>query len=243
MKAMVVDLSHYDLVTDYEAMKANGVIGVIYKATQGMGYQDDTYDRERTRALKAGLKWGAYHFGDNGDVKIQVANFLGYAQIDRDSLFALDYESNGDNTMSIDQAQDWIEQVEKGLGREKQAVIYSGSLIKEDLGNQANEFFGCRRLWLAQYGDKPVVQCSWNTYWLWQYSGDGEGPEPHTVDGVDGDCDCNYYVGSVEQLGNEWATGTKELPIPTTPSLVTITIDAPNNIQVNVVYANSEQKR
>jgi GH25 family lysozyme M1 (1,4-beta-N-acetylmuramidase) len=242
MTAMVVDLSHYDSVMDYGAMKDCGVVGVIYKATQGIGYQDLTYDKARERALSAGLEWGAYHFGDASDVKLQVANFLGWAQIDGESLFALDFESNGSNTMSIDQARDWIEQVEDGLGREGQTVIYGGDLIKEELGNRADEFFGSRRLWLAQYGNEAVVQCSWDSYWLWQYSGDGMGPEPHTVDGINGDCDCNYYSGSVEQLVSEWATGRKELPISIVRSLVTLTIDAPSNVQVKIVYTNTAQK-
>lgn len=238
MKAMVVDLSHYDSVSDYGAMRDCGVAGIIYKATQGMGYQDATYDRERTRALKAGLRWGAYHFGDSGDVKTQVANFLGWAQIDGETLFALDFEPNGGNTMSIDQARDFINGVESGLGRNLEMVLYSGNLIKECLGDKKDTFFGSRRLWLAQYGKTAVVQCSWDLYWLWQYSGDGEGPQPHTVDGIDGDCDCNYYAGSEEQLIGEWATGTTEV-LPTT-NIVTLTIDAPNNVKVNIVYANSE---
>ena len=241
-KVSVVDLSHYDTVTDYGALKAAGVTGVIYKATQGSDYQDASYEDARIKALRAGLRWGAYHFGDNSDVSLQVANFLGYAQIDEDSLFVLDYEPYTGAQMNVVQARQWMTLVENGLGRPGESVFYSGNLIKEDLGSRNDPFFGARRLWLAQYGNTPVVQASWSTYWLWQYSGDGEGPTPHTVNGIEGNCDCNSYAGTPQQLNDEWAHGVIVPPPPPPPapsSLVTITIDAPSDVEVKIVYPNS----
>jgi lysozyme len=237
---MVVDLSHYDSVDDYAAVKEAGIVGVIYKASEGMTYEDSTYASERKRALKAGLKWGAYHFANSGDVQEQVSNFVQTAQIDPESLFVLDFEDDPDgNTMSLEQAQAWIIGVEAQLGRPGQCVLYSGNLIKEGLDGASpavRKFFGQRRLWLAQYGSSPSWPDCWKSFWLWQYSGDGEGPEPHTIDGIDGDCDCNSYDGTPEQLAAEWARG---FVVPTPPSpgqqIVTITIDAPPGVTVNVV--------
>jgi lysozyme len=237
-KVSVVDLSHYDTVTDYAAIKAAGVTGVIYKATQGKSYTDPSYPDARIKALRAGLKWGAYHFGDSSDVKLQVANFLNYAQIDADSLFVLDYEPYTGAQMNVLQAKQWMALTEEGLGRVEESVLYSGNLIKEDLGSKKDPFFGARRLWLAQYGNKPVVQTSWPTYWLWQFTGDGEGPEPHTVNGIDGNCDCNFYAGTDQQLNDEWAHGAVRPTPPAPSSLVTITIDAPPGVAVNIVYTN-----
>jgi GH25 family lysozyme M1 (1,4-beta-N-acetylmuramidase) len=241
-KVSVVDLSHWDTVTDYGALKAAGVTGVIYKATQGSSSTDATYNDARIKALRAGLRWGAYHFGDNTDVSLQVANFLGYAAIDEESLFCLDYEPYTGSQMNVVQAKQWMTLVENGLGRVGESVFYSGNLIKEDLGSKIDPFFGARRLWLAQYGSTAVVQASWSTYWLWQYSGDGEGPDPHTVDGISGNCDCNSYAGTDAQLNDEWAHGVAG-PTPPVPSssLVTITIDAPADVEVKIVYANSKK--
>lgn len=239
-KVSVVDLSHWDTVTDYAKIKAAGITGVIYKATQGANSQDATYNDARIKALRAGLRWGAYHFGDNSDVRLQAANFLSFAQIDEDSLFVLDYEPYSGAQMNITQAKAWMMQVETGLSREGESILYSGNLIKEDLGSRKDPFFGARRLWLAQYGNTPVVQASWESYWLWQFSGDGEGPEPHTVDGISGNCDCSSYAGTAEALNDEWAHGIVVPPTPAPPasSLVTITIDAPADVEVKVVYLN-----
>jgi GH25 family lysozyme M1 (1,4-beta-N-acetylmuramidase) len=234
---LVVDLSHYDSAANFVAAKAAGLIGVIYKATQGTGYQDPTYVTQRTLALKAGIKWGAYHFGDSSDVKLQVANFLAFAQIDPDTLFCLDFEPYDPNTMTLSKAQDFITQVEDGLGRPGECVIYSGNLIKEDLGSKIDPFFGSRRLWLAQYGSTPVVQASWKTYWIWQYTGDGQGPGPHTLHGLPNPVDLSSYDGTPEDLAAQWASGTPvPVPPPPPPSdlVVTITINAPPGVTVKV---------
>jgi lysozyme len=234
----VIDLSHYDPASDYGKVKAAGIVGVIYKATQGTGYQDPTYVAQRTAALKAGLKWGAYHFGDGSDVKEQVANFLGFAQVDPDSLFCLDYEPNSSSQMGLTQAKHFIEEAEQGLGRPGECVLYSGSQIKDTLKSDPEGFWGSRRLWLAQYGSTPSWPSAWQSFWLWQYSGDGQGPLPHTVAGCDPNIDCSSYDGSPDELVAEWASGTV-VPPPPPPSdlIVTVTIDAPPGVTVNVVQS------
>jgi lysozyme len=233
---LVIDLSHHDPADNYAKVKAAGIVGVIYKATQGTGFQDPTYEKQRTAALKAGLKWGAYHFGDGSDVKLQVANFLGFAQIDPETLFCLDFEPNSSSQMSLAQAKDFITQIENGLSRTTECVLYSGNQIKEQLGSRKDVWWGARRLWLAQYGTSPVVQASWKTYWLWQYTDGTTGPKPHTVAGCDsGGVDCNSYVGTPEQLAAEWASGVPTPPPPPpTDLIVTVTIDAPPGVTVNV---------
>ena len=235
---LVVDLSHWDPAENYHQVAAAGVRGVIYKATQGTGYRDSTYAKQRQAALKAGLVWGAYHFGDASDPERQVENFLAYAQIDDQTLFSLDWEDNPNSQMKLEGARRFIDICEQKLGRPNQCVVYSGNTAKEALGNRNDAFFGARRLWLAQYSNKAVCQASWASYWLWQYSDGTYGPEPHTVDGcvVDG-VDCNHYDGTGDELAAEWASGVPAPPPPPLPSelVVMITIDVPVGVTVNVV--------
>src|SRR5262245_6245239 len=113
INAKVIDLSHWDPAWDYETVKEEGIVGVIYKATQGCGYQDDTYPEQQDDAKRAGLCWGAYHFADGSNVNGQVENFMTYACPDPDELFCLDWEDNPDGTkMDADQAKQWIQYVE-----------------------------------------------------------------------------------------------------------------------------------
>src|SRR5262245_33509042 len=68
VKPVVVDLSHWDPADNYETVKQQGIVGVIYKATEGGSYTDPTYVSQQRAAKAAGLKWGAYHFADASNV-------------------------------------------------------------------------------------------------------------------------------------------------------------------------------
>lgn len=199
----VVDLYHRSSVTDFQAARAAGVLGIIHKATTGTTGRDELYDDRRTAATQAGLLWGAYHWGTALPPAVQVENLLAWAKPDDRTLIALDYEPSPNNQMTLEGAREFLERIHDKLGR--RAVLYSGHLIKEQLGNQVDPFFGAHRLWLAQYSGSAVVQPSWKRYWLWQYS-DG----PAQVPGIPGDgaghIDRNHYAGSAEQLAAEWAS-------------------------------------
>jgi len=235
IQLMVVDLSHYETGTDYQSLADGGIIGVIYKATQGAGYQDPTYASAKKQALKAGLLWGSYHFGDGSNVMDQVNNYIATVQPDPSELICLDFEDNGNNTMSLDQAQQFVQMVESNLGRPNEIVLYSGNLIKEDLGERVSPYWSDRRLWLAQYGTSPSVQNSWDTYWLWQYTDGDVGPTPHTAPGIQGTCDCNSYAGPPGQLIDEWASGQADGPVPPPqPEELTVTVLIPDGVAVIV---------
>src|SRR5215467_13498964 len=110
---MVVDLSHWDPAEDYHKVKADGIVGVIYKATQGCSYTDDTYVSQQQAAKAAGLKWGAYHFADGSNVQGQIDNFMRFACPDPDELFCLDWEDNPGGSggkMTANQAMTWVDE-------------------------------------------------------------------------------------------------------------------------------------
>jgi len=200
----VIDIYHGDNVAPngFAQARAFGIVGVIHKASEGSSTVDETYARRRTMAKDAGLLWGAYHFIRPVDTSSQVDLFLRTARPDQDTLLALDYEVD---SVSLDQARDFIEQVESRVGRS--VVLYSGNTIKEKLGNRVDPWWGAHRLWLAQYGSNPRVPPSWTKAWLWQYTGDGGGPPPHQVPGIEGDggIDISHWDGTDDELRAQWA--------------------------------------
>jgi len=206
----VVDLYHNDNVTSFADAAAAGCWGIIHKATTGGTGQDPAYAQRRTQALGAGLLWGAYHWGTaHQPVSDQVDNFLSVAKPDANTLVALDYEETQGNQMTLDQARQFLTLLDQRLGRK--AVLYSGGLIKQQLGSTPDPFFGSHRLWLAQYGTlTPTVQCSWKKPWLWQYTDSVAGTPPNHMPGIPGDAsgnlDCNSYDGPRAQLAAEWAS-------------------------------------
>jgi len=204
----VVDISHGDQVTSFAQARGAGVLGVIHKATTGQSGQDPHYAQNRRDAVAAGLLWGAYHWGTAAPVDKQVQNFLDTAKPDAHTLVALDFETDDGNQMTLDMARAFLQGVQAKLGR--RAVLYSGDRIKDQLKNTVDSFFGQHRLWLAQYGSRPQVQPSWNTFWLWQYT-DGSDRKPAViVPGIPGDAqgrlDCNHFMGSEDQLRAQWAS-------------------------------------
>jgi lysozyme len=210
---LVVDLSHWIQAQDYDAVKRDGIVGVIYKATEGTSYTDPTYVGQQRAAKEAGLKWGAYHFANGSDVEQQVDNFMQFACPDPDELFCLDWEDNpGGSKMSLSQAKQWITMVEDALERPGECVIYGGNTLKEMVPDD-DEFFRSRRLWLCQYGSTPVLPEAWNRYWLWQFTDGQVGPSPHSIDGI-GPCDINSYKGTPEQLIADWTPHLKPEPGP-----------------------------
>ena len=195
----VVDIYHGDRASNFKKAADFGIWGIIHKATTGATGKDAKYSARRKLASDAALLWGAYHWGTKADVAKQVKNFLDYAEPDQSTLVALDFQRTGANTMTLDQAREFL--------LRRKAVIYSGELIKARLGRQKNPFFGANRLWLAHYNVHPVVQRSWDKYWLWQYSDNTKGIKPNQVPGIPGDSkgnlDCDSYDGTRAQLDAE----------------------------------------
>lgn len=221
-KPRVVDISHHNYDAsgpyDFNAAKRWGIWGVIAKATEGTDYVDPTYTMAREGARKAGLLFGTYHFFRPGRVDEQVEHFLSTVwDTDRDReelLLCLDHEDEG---CSVEDVKQFMKAVEDRTGQ--CPVLYSGHLIKDQLGSREDAYLGSARLWLAQYGNNPEVQLSWRTYWLWQFTGDGEGPAPHDVPGIGNDVDISSWEGTADQLEAEWydSEGVPDVPTPPTP--------------------------
>jgi GH25 family lysozyme M1 (1,4-beta-N-acetylmuramidase) len=57
-----IDVSRWQGTIDYAAVKASGRSFVVAKATEGIGYLDPNWSKNRTAAAAAGLKVGGYHF-------------------------------------------------------------------------------------------------------------------------------------------------------------------------------------
>src|SRR5215472_2674589 len=234
-QVFVPDLSHYEWPADFNALAESGCVGVIYKATQGTGYIDNTYEQARSACYAAGMLWGSYHFADASNFEGQVNNYLSSAMPTSDDLICLDFEDNGSNSMRLSDAEKWIILVEQNLGRQGQCVLYSGNRIKETLGDTPSTFWGAHRLWIAQYGTTVQVPSAWNSCWLWQFTDGSSGPEPHQAAGC-GACDMNAYAGDETRLATEWSGSGTPSPAPPPPEqlVVDIVISAPSNVTVNV---------
>lgn len=225
----VIDISHYNRIASngFQLAAGAGIWGVISKATESTGYVDNTYATNRKAAKAAGMLWGAYHFIKPGNVARQVDHFLLHAAPDAETLLALDWEVAD---VSPAQASEFLSLVAAKTGRKP--ILYTGHTAKDLLSNRVDAFLGSHRLWLAQYAAKWTVQASWKEPWLWQYSGDNVGLQPHGVPGIfigtKNYCDMNHFGGSREELTQDWAGADATSPPAVNPGLIAKT---PENIK------------
>ncbi len=227
----VLDLSHHNTITNYQAIKDAGIVGVIHKATEGTGYIDPNYTGRMHDCLEHNLLWGAYHFMHPGNISEQLSFFLAKAGMDDRFLYALDWEASSTGTASMNNAVEFMQLLEAKTGRK--GVVYSGNVAKEQITG-INSYLGSHRLWLAQYSATPKVQPSWRTWWLWQYS-DGEyGPAPHGCPGVTGLVDTNTWAGTDDELRAQWS-GMGAIVPPVELPTVTITVKSSTPIKLVVV--------
>lgn len=216
MKPNVIDISHWETVTDFGALKKAGIEAVICKATEGLYYVDDTYQRYALGAREAGMLVGAYHFGTSENVEKQVDRFLNVVgKHSKDVLLALDWEPNPRGpewTMSHEQAREFCRLVFEKTG--KWPVLYSGHVVKKALaGDKYDEVLANCRLWLAHYNPVPQwPRRTWPKLWLHQYSENGRLP------GIPNDeVDLNRYDG--DNLAADWWAAP-----PKAPSVPEVTI-------------------
>ena len=199
---VVIDISHHNANPNFQQASAAGILGVIHKATQGLTYKDPMYLTNRQKALDAGLLWGAYHFGDGSDGASQAEFFLSVVNPDPRTLMVLDFEPNTQGpTMSLDGARAFVNEVNVKVGRFP--GLYSGSLIKDQLGSKKDPVLAQCFFWLAQYGSTAVIPPNWPTWTLWQYTDGNLGPQPHSVGGI-GNCDRDKFNGDVDALNKLW---------------------------------------
>lgn len=218
MLTLIADMNHNNPV-DFVKLGKSGCVGVIHKASQGVGFTDCEYQHglRRAAAQENGLEWGAYEFNTGESVKDQVTKFYAIARPDARTSLWLDLERNFQSTgnMTLGQMLEFLDRADQLLGR--RCGMYSGNVIKELIPSASStqrDFLALHPLWGCQYGprwknfDKNGKELPWKAPMYWQFTGDGSGPEPHTIDGLEDGADLSRYEGTPEELRAAW-------PLPT----------------------------
>lgn len=190
-----IDISHWQGSPDFERVRAAGVIACIMKATEGTSYADPNRARNYINATRAGIKCCTYHWLSPGrDVKAQMDHFIGTINPVPGERMVIDYEEAGCTLDDLRQAVQALLDDRRGL----RVTVYSGHLLKGQLGDERDEFLAKNTdLWLAQYttGTPTWPDKTYPKWTLWQYS------ERGVVDGITGSAvDLNRFGGTDEEL-------------------------------------------
>jgi lysozyme len=225
-----IDISHYQGRPNFQQVAASGVIAMIHKATEGIGYSDPDRAYNCSNALKAGIAVCTYHFLKHGNAAGQMDYYLDDIEPQDGERVIIDYE---DSSCTMNDLHEAVQRL-LDYGHDLQITVYSGNLLKEQLGNSRDALLAENTdLWLAQYtsGTPSWPKGTYPIYSLWQYSDQG------TIPGInDAKVDLNEFNGSDENL-IKWIgpAGKEPAPTPTPDKEVTISINAPDDVTVNVI--------
>jgi lysozyme len=201
---VVVDISQAEHPVDFSAVAEAGIVGVIHKATEGVGYVEPHFVERAPLAQQAGLLWGAYHFGTGRRSGADQADFfLATVGATPQTLLVLDFEQNPRGpSMSLEQARDFVTRVQQQTGR--WPGLYAGHYLRDQLGDEADAVLSQCWLWYAEYAPAPQrVPTQWASWTLWQYTDGTNGPPPRTVTGI-GPCDRDQFNGDLAALRALW---------------------------------------
>lgn len=180
----VVDLSHYQQHVDWPALKAEGVVMAIAKASEGVSIADDMYERHIENATAYGILTGAYHFfHPSQDPVAQAKHFLSIAG--KQKFMALDWETTDKMPTKADRDAGWAF-LEVLAAAGKQKWLYTGPYFGAALALDAR--FADAKLWIAHYGPKPevgpLVPAPFRGWDMWQYS-DASGMDHNLFNGTE----------------------------------------------------------
>lgn len=188
-----IDVSAHNGNIDFSKVRADGYEFVFIKASEGSDFRDKNFQTNYTKARKAGIKTGAYHFFRfDKDGVDQAINFL--KAVDNRQLelgLAVDVEQQG-NPEGIDK-----ELITERLSAMAEYLYLKGYRVtfytnKTGYEEFLMESFPGYPLWICSFSEHPI-DADW-TYWQFDHHG--------KVNGIKGDVDLNAYNGTREEFEN-----------------------------------------
>ena len=197
-----IDVSHNNGAIDWKAVARAGIRFAYAKATEGANTVDHAFAANRAGMKDAGILRGAYHFfRPDRKPETQAERFLRtLGQLGEGDLPpALDLEEtsakcdrwrNVEAARRVPLAVEWLERVEKALGRAP--VVYTRrSFVQDVLGNPGP--LVRYPLWVAHYtcAGAPAMPPGWPAWAIWQHTDCGR------IEGVSAPLDMNRFNGSL----------------------------------------------
>ncbi len=161
--ARIIDVSHWQVpaTLDWATAVQNGGVGVIAKATQGLGGEDPAFFEESRDAYGAHVPLlGAYHFGDGSDGAAQAKHFLdrlhrAYGDDLTGLMLMLDAERNKPQ-MEIPGAEDFVSAIHASEKRWGWAYMGRDGPTGDGAGLPSAVLSNCQLL-LPKYGPAPTL--------------------------------------------------------------------------------------
>lgn len=216
------DCSHHQGDVDMQAVRKAGHSFVGIKVSEGVGYRDPQFDRNRGHATAAGLIRLLYHFCRPGpragldDAMAEAGWFVRcIGTLQAGEVVVADQEDDKATGDLSAWTLTFLAEVDRLTGRaggstDDDAILYTyAPYARAHLRLRPAEL-GARALWLAAYSNSPTVPAPWRSWTFWQHTSSGSCP------GIRGRCDLNRFDGPLAAL-HAIAGMSPTIVLPTQP--------------------------
>ena len=207
------DISHYQGDIDYNVYKNNSHF-VVAKATEGVGYTDPKYSRNRSEARRVDMPRGHYHFArpdKNNSPENEAQYFLNVVgELQDGEILMLDYEVPTAQS-HVDWCKKWLDYVYQKTG--VKALIYMSESVVNRLDWQV-VVDGGYGLWIAKYLNNPTPDATYNTG-KWAFAALYQWTSKQQVPGIGPVADGDVFYGDVVTFKKY---GYKKAVPPTPPT-------------------------
>ena len=185
-----IDVSKHNGDIDFDQVRDDDYQFVYIKASEGMTYKDDAFDRNYRAARKAGLKVGAYHFfRKNRTGEEQASNLLSAIrgkELDLPLVIDLgDDWGNGAGVSRQEALERVMDMIEVLNGKGYQVMIYTNL---DGYNKYYKDMLGDHDLWLCSFTSPDLLTSM--PHRIQQFNHEG------SVNGVDGKVDLNVFRGT-----------------------------------------------
>jgi GH25 family lysozyme M1 (1,4-beta-N-acetylmuramidase) len=197
---------------DWEKVATDRAVkGVLHRAY--FGTREDTKARSRiAEAKRRGYSAGIYLLGRRGDPIRQADLLVAMGQELGVTLLALDIEDMSSVSMSLPDAERFIERVHAKTGH--YPMFYTNFSTYRYISDHydQNSAFAKTPLWLARFGPRHGMDRTtvWGSYTLWQFQSEINCRSGqtcyHRVPGTTSDMDVNVFRGSASELAALFGT-------------------------------------
>ncbi len=175
-----IDIYSETVITDWDAIKNDGVEVVYIKLTDGLTYNNPKALEQYNAAKGVGLKVGPYHFGEYNNVNSEYSHFLSEAsKYQWDLKYVLDYEIANPDFNYISQF----------MSKDTNLLLYGSHSIADKTGLPKS------RIWIAEPADilnsNYSVPTTVGEYAGIQYAWHGK------IDGIQGDTSIDLFSSSI----------------------------------------------
>jgi lysozyme len=187
-KILLVDVSHWQGVMDWNKAISMGVRGAFIKASEGNTWRDPQFARNWQECRRLNLAWAMFHyFLPTLSPANQALHFNGMEEgLDPPLGMAGDFEQPTSASMIpgvAGKALSFMEQIDPTT---LESWVYSSPWYTEVYLQNLPQFANYR-LWLANYTDEPTIPPAWGRLfddpkvpdirkiWVWQFTSAGHG--------------------------------------------------------------------